>query len=134
MQFQISSRRENRWRDTWVIIIRLLRKNLAPSFALSEAEDNTSGLLNREGIADLRLLRTLLAILQKSRKPNFWEVMESFCFSTIHKFGSFKNPFVMITSLSKLYFRFRWFILLVHTKKMIFMDYGSSTSSPKPQK
>ena len=33
-------------------------------------------------------------------------------------FGSFKNPFATITSLSELYFRFR-FILLVQTKKVI---------------
>ena len=34
----------------------------ANNFALSDAEDNTSGPLNRAGIADLPLLRTLLAI------------------------------------------------------------------------
>ena len=45
---------------------------------LSNAEDNTSGSLNRGGIADLSLLRTLLAIRQKSREPSFWEVMNSF--------------------------------------------------------
>ena len=43
-----------------------LEKFLANNFTLSEAEDNTSGLLNRRGIADLPLLRTLLAIHQKS--------------------------------------------------------------------
>ena len=32
----------------------------------------------RGGIADLPLLRTLLAICQKSREPSFWEVMDSF--------------------------------------------------------
>ena len=32
------------------------------NFALSDTEDNTSGLLNRGGIADLILFRTLLAI------------------------------------------------------------------------
>ena len=36
------------------------------NFALSDGEDNTSGLLNRGGIADLPLLRTLLAVRQKS--------------------------------------------------------------------
>ena len=41
-------------------------------------EDNTSGSLNRGSIADLPLLRTLLAIRQKSREPSFWEVMDSF--------------------------------------------------------
>ena len=55
-----------------------LEKYLANNFALSDAEDNTSGPLNRGGIADLPLLRTLLAIRQKSREPSFWEVMDSF--------------------------------------------------------
>ena len=55
-----------------------LEKFLANNFALSNAEDNTSGPLNRGGIADLPLLRTLLAIRQKSQEPNFWEVMDSF--------------------------------------------------------
>ena len=55
-----------------------LEKFLANNFALSEAEDNTSGPLNGGGIADLPLLRTLLAIRQKSRQPSFWEVMDSF--------------------------------------------------------
>ena len=39
----------------------------ANNFALLNAEDNTSGPLNRGGIADLSLLRTLLAIPQKSQ-------------------------------------------------------------------
>ena len=38
---------------------------LANNFALSDAEDNTSGPLNRGGIADLPLLRRLLVIRQK---------------------------------------------------------------------
>ena len=50
----------------------------ANNFALSDADDNTSGPLNRGGIADLLLLRTLLAIRQKSRQSSFWEVMDSF--------------------------------------------------------
>ena len=50
----------------------------ANNFALLDAEDNTFGLLNRGGITDLPLLRTLLAIHQKSREPSFWEVMDSF--------------------------------------------------------
>ena len=55
-----------------------LQKFLANNFALSGAEDNTSGLLNKGGIADLSLLRTLLAIRQKSGEPSFWEVVDSF--------------------------------------------------------
>ena len=55
-----------------------LEKFLANNFALSDAEDNTSGPLNRRGIADLPLLRTLLAIHQKSRELSFWKVRDSF--------------------------------------------------------
>ena len=83
-----------------------LEKFLANNFALSDAEDNTSVPLNRGGTADLPLLRILLAIRQKSREPSFWEVMDS-CFSSVCKFGSFKNPFTMITSQSEIYFRFK---------------------------
>ena len=38
--------------------LEFLEKFSAKSFALSDAEDNTSGSLNREGVADLPLLRT----------------------------------------------------------------------------
>ena len=53
-------------------------KFLANNFALSDAVDNTPGPLRRGGITDLHLLRTLLAICQKSQEPSFWEVMVSF--------------------------------------------------------
>ena len=82
-------------------------------------------------IADLPLLRTLFAIPQKSWETSFWEVMNS-CFIRIWKFGSFKNPFSTITSLSELYFRFRIFILLVQAKKVISMNYSSYKSRWKP--
>ena len=58
--------------------LEFFEKFSANNFALSDAEDKTSGLLNRGGIADLPLLRALLAIPQKSREPSFWEIMESF--------------------------------------------------------
>ena len=41
--------------------LEFLEKVLANNFALSDAEDNTSSLLNRGGIVDLPLLRILLA-------------------------------------------------------------------------
>ena len=50
--------------------LEFLEKFSANNFALSDAEDNTSGPLNRGGIADLPLLRTLLAIHHKSREPS----------------------------------------------------------------
>ena len=46
--------------------LEFLEKVLANNFALSDAEDNTSQPLNRESMADLPLLRTLLANCQKS--------------------------------------------------------------------
>ena len=55
-----------------------LEKFSGNNFALSDAEDNTSGSLNRGGTVDLHFLRTVLAIHQKSREPSFWEVMNSF--------------------------------------------------------
>ena len=45
---------------------------------MSDADGETSWLLNRGGIPDLPLLRTLLAIRQMSREPSFWKVMRSF--------------------------------------------------------
>ena len=56
--------------------LEFLEKFLVNNFALSDAEDDTSGLLNRGGVADLLLLRTLLAICKKSQEPSFWEVMD----------------------------------------------------------
>ena len=56
----------------------IMIKFLAKNFALSEAENNTSGPLNRGGMGDLPFLRTLLAICQRSQESSFWEVMESF--------------------------------------------------------
>ena len=99
--------------------LEFLEKFSANNFALSDAENNTY----RGGIADLRLLTTLLAIRQKFLGGN-----GLFCFISICKFGSFKNPFAAINSLSEIYFRSIRFIILVQTKKVICMSYGSSTS------
>ena len=65
-----------------------LEKFLAINFALSDAEDNIPGPLNRGGIADLPLLRTLLAIRQKSREPRFWEVMDYFILEAYASFSA----------------------------------------------
>ena len=62
--------------------LELLEKFLANNCALADAKNNTSGLLNRGSIADLPLLRTLLAIGQKSQEQGFWEVMDSLVLST----------------------------------------------------
>ena len=57
--------------------LELLEKFSGNNFALSDTEDNVSELLNRGGIADLPLLRTLLAIHQKSQEPSFREVQSN---------------------------------------------------------
>ena len=46
--------------------LEFLEEFSANNFALSDEEDNTSRPLNRGGITDLPLLRTLLGICQKS--------------------------------------------------------------------
>ena len=106
--------------------LEFLEKFSANNFALSDAEDNTSGPLNRGGITHSPLLRTLSAIRRKPREPSFWEVVD---YISIYKFGSFKYHFSTITSLSELSFRFRIFIRSIQTKELISMNYGSSKSS-----
>ena len=103
----------------------------ANNFALSDAEDNNSGLLNKGSIVDSLLLRTLLAFCQKSKEPSFWKVMDS-SFISICESGSFKNPFARIINLPEVYVGFRRFTLWVQMKKSNFYNYGSSLSSWKP--
>ena len=100
--------------------LEFLEKFSGNNFALSDAEDKTSGLLNRGGIGNLRLLRTLLAIHQKFREPSFWEVMDS-CFVSICKLAA-SRTLAMITSLSELYFRITRSMLLVKTKESDFYE------------
>ena len=49
-----------------------------------------------------------------------------FCFISISKFGSFKNPFATFISLTKLLFRCRRFILLVQQKKWFLSTMAAS--------
>ena len=94
--------------------LEFLEKFLANNFALSDAEDKTSGLLSREGIVDLPLLRILLAICPKSQKPSFWAEMDSFVLLLAY---ASLAAFATITCLSVLYFRFRRFIVGTIKKK-----------------
>ena len=75
MQFQISSRRKKSKGIPASSRLEFSEKFSANNFALSDAEDNNSGPLNRRSIVDLFLLTKLLAISQKFRDPSFWEVM-----------------------------------------------------------
>ena len=101
-----------------------LGKFIASSFFISDAENNTSRLLIKGITADLPLLRTRLAIRLKSQEF----LGSGRLFISICMYGSLKNPFATITSLSELYFRFTRVILLVQTKK-VSLSYGSSASS-----
>ena len=71
--------------------LEFLEKVSANNFALSDAEDNSSGLLNRGGKADLPLLKTLLAIREKSVEPRFWEVMDFFVLLTYASLAASRN-------------------------------------------
>ena len=76
--------------------LEFLEKFSANNFALSDAEDNTSGLLNRGGIADLPLLKTLLATHLNFREPSFWRVMDSFillAYANLAAFEPFCNDY-----------------------------------------
>ena len=66
-----------------IVKIRVLRREfLANNFVLLDAEDNTSGPLNRGSIANIPLLRTLLTNCQKSQQQGLWKQMESFVLLT----------------------------------------------------
>ena len=49
IQFLISSRMENRQMDGRIFKIRVIKNVFSEQFCLSDAEDNTSGPLNRGG-------------------------------------------------------------------------------------
>ena len=84
--------------------------------------------MNRGGIADLPLWRTLLAIRQKSQEPGFWEVMDSFALLANASLAA--STTLLQSLLAYLSFTLESrFILLVQTKKVISMNYGSSLSS-----
>ena len=97
--------------------LKFVENFLANNFVLSGVEGKTSGSLNGRGIAELPLLRTLLAIRQRSREPSFWEVMDSFVLVAYENLENFKNPFATIINLSELYFRFRRFIVGTNEKR-----------------
>ena len=58
--------------------LEFLQKFSANNFALLHSEDNSLRPLNRGGIADFPLLRTLLAICQESGEPSLGKYWTSF--------------------------------------------------------
>ena len=110
--------------------LELLEQFSGNNFALSEAEDNTSKLLNRGSIADLPLLKTLLSNLPKFTSAKLLGSNRLFCFISTINFSSFDNPFATITSLSEPHFRCR-FITLVQSEKIDFYEQWQPNKQPK---
>ena len=71
--------------------LELLEKFLANNFASSDTQDNTSGPLNRGSIADLPLMRIILAISQKSSESSFWELMDYFVLLVYASFAALRT-------------------------------------------
>ena len=91
-------------------------------------QKSTSGLLNRGGIADLLLLRTLLAIHQNSQEPSFWKVMDSFVLLAYASFAASRAFLQQL--LACLNFTLdSEDLLFAQRKKLISKNYGSSKSN-----
>ena len=71
--------------------------------------------MNKGGIVDLSLLRTLLTIHQKSRDPSFWEVMNSFVLLPYAKLATSRTLLQRLLACLKLTLESEDFILLVQT-------------------
>ena len=95
--------------------LEFLEKFLTNNFALSDDEDNTSGLLNREDIADLALVRIFLAICAKSLDTSDLLGYEIFAAS--------RTLLQQLLDCLNFNLRFRRFILLMQMKKVISMNY-----------
>ena len=128
MQFQINSRKQNRQRDTWIIKIRVLEKVFRKQFCFIKCRRQHLQVTELRSYSKFTFAENTNANLPEVLRTKFLGSDGFFCFISTCKFGSFKNPFAMITSLSELYFRFRRSILLLQKKIVIFMNYGSSTT------
>ena len=103
-------------KDARIIKIRVLRKVISKQSCFIRCR--RQHLWANENRNYIRF--TFENIISNSPKVRRAKVLASdvfFCFSSIFKFGSFKNPFAKITSLSEFYFRFKRFTLLIQTKK-----------------
>ena len=129
MQFQISSRRENRQRDTQVIKIRVQRKIFSKQFCFIRCRRQHLWPVEQRRYSRFTFVENTFSNLPEVTRAKFLGSNGLFCVISICKFGSFKNPFATITSLSELYLRIIRFFSWLQTKKVISMNYGSSTSS-----
>ena len=129
MQFQISSRKVNRQRDTQVIKIRVQRKIFSKQFCFIRCRRQHLRPVEQRKCSRFTFVENTISNSPEVTRTKFRRSNGLFCFISICKFSSFKNPFETITSLSELYLRIRRFFSLVQTKKVISMNYGSSTRS-----
>ena len=132
MQFQISSTRENRQRDTRVMKVRVQRKIFSKQFCFIRCRRQHLQPAASRRYSRFTFVENTISNSLEATTAKFLGINGLFCFISICKFGSFKNPFATITSLPELYLRIRRFFSLVQIKKVISMNYGSSTSSRKP--
>ena len=80
-------------------------------------------------MADLPLMRTLLAICQTSQEPSLSEVMDSFVLLTYASLAASRTLLQQLLTCLNFTLETDPFILLVQTKKVIYMIHGSSKSS-----
>ena len=88
--------------------------------------------MNRAGIADLPLLRTLLGICQKSWEPSFWEVMNSFVLVAYASLAASRTLLQWLLACLNFTLDSEDLFCWYKMKKVISMNYGSSTSCWKP--
>ena len=117
---------------SWVIKIRVVRKVFSKQFCFIRCRRQRLQAVAYSRYSGFTFAENTISNSPKVPRAKFLESNGLFCFISICKFGSFKNLFAMITSLSELYLRIRRFFSLVQTKKVISMNYGSNTSSWKP--
>ena len=118
-------------RDTWVIKITVFKKVFSKQFCFVRCRRQHLWAVKQRRHSRFTFDENTISNSPKAQRVEFLGSNRLFCFIRMCKFASFKNLFATITSLSEHYFRFRRFILLVQTKKVISMMYGSSTSSWK---
>ena len=91
--------------------LELLEKFLANICALSNWRSQHFWTTESRRYSRFTFVENTISKLAKVPRAKF--LGSDSCFNSICKFGSFKNPFAIITNLSELPFRFRRFILLV---------------------
>ena len=108
---------------------KVLRKGFSKQFCFIRCRRQHLSAVEERRYSRFTFVENSIGNFPKIPRAKFMRSDRLFYFSSICQFGTFQNSFATITSLSELSFRFRRFILLVQTKKVISMNYGSSTSS-----